>query len=155
PGLIEASKDTANIGTMIGPEIPSSVNDAAIRAVLKIDPTAADELAKAAVPELIKALKSKDEGVRQGATYSLAKLGPLAKPAIPGLKETLKSGGDFSRSAACSALQSIGDEGMLVLLEMFKNPKEPLEVRTEIAEHLRWNDNPSPAAIEALTEALK
>src|SRR5438477_288283 len=83
----EAAKDMSNLGPVLRPTLPSSVTEAAIAAALRIDPNCGEALARAALPDLTAALKSKDEAVLQAAGYALAKLGPRAKPALPALQE--------------------------------------------------------------------
>jgi len=78
PTLFTAARDTSNLGKILRSHLPTSVTEAAVRAALKIDPDCGAGLAKAALPDLIAALKSKDQAVVQAAVYALAKLGPHA-----------------------------------------------------------------------------
>ena len=75
PALYEAAKDTANVGPVLRPKVPSSVAAAAVDAALKIDPDCTAELAKAALPELTKALESKDTAVLQAPQCTISHSG--------------------------------------------------------------------------------
>ena len=87
PALIEAAKDTGNIGSVLRVDLPSSVTEAAIGAALKIDPSSKQSLADSAVASLIVGIQGKNMAVRQAAAYALGMLGPSAKPALPALKD--------------------------------------------------------------------
>jgi HEAT repeat protein len=67
--------------------------------------------AKAAVPELIAALKDEDKMVRMGAGYALAEIGPAAADAVPALQEAAKGPEKEVRAGAEYALKQIRQKG--------------------------------------------
>jgi 3-methyladenine DNA glycosylase AlkD len=67
--------------------------------------------AKAAVPDLIEALKDEDKMVRMGAGYALAEIGPDAADAVPALQDAAKDPEKEVRDAAEYALKQIGRKG--------------------------------------------
>jgi HEAT repeat protein len=67
--------------------------------------------AKAAVPDLIEAMKDKNKMVQMGAGYALAELGPAAADAVPALQEAAKSPEKEVRDAAEYALKQILQKG--------------------------------------------
>jgi HEAT repeat protein len=67
-------------------------------------------IGKPAVPELIDALKSKNEGVSEIAARALGKIGPDAREAMPVLFKMLKQDDWRDRQRACQILGKIGPE---------------------------------------------
>jgi HEAT repeat protein len=63
--------------------------------------------AKAAVPDLIEALKDENRTVRMGAGYALAEIGPAAAAAVPALQEAARDPEKEVRDAAEYALKKI------------------------------------------------
>lgn len=63
------------------------------------------------VPGLIRALESRDKGVRKLAAGCLAKIGPAAKQAIPSLLNALGDKDANTRKAALGAIERIGYRG--------------------------------------------
>jgi HEAT repeat protein len=157
PSLFDAAKDTSNLGSVIRKGLPSSVTEAAIDAALKIDADCTPALAKAALPELVAALKSKDQAVLQAAGYAIAMLGPQAKEAVPALQEAQKNANarGFAQDAIERALRNVGEEGTKSLTELIKNPKAPLEKRLSALSELGWSNAPDPKVIAIVIESLK
>lgn len=155
PALFEAAKDTSSLGQVLRPNLPSSVTETAIAAALKIDPNGAEELAKAALPELIAALKSKDQAVLQAAGFALAKLGTQAKPALSALQEAQKKARGFAESAITSALTALGGEAAIPLSDLIKDPTAPLEKRLRALSELGWKREPDDKIVAILMDALK
>jgi HEAT repeat protein len=153
PALMEAAKDTSNLGTILRPSLPTSVTEAAIAAALSIDPQCAEGLAKAALPDLMAALKSKDQALLQAAGFALAKLGPQAKPALAALQQALKNADGFAEHAITSALKAI--EGASHLADIVKDPKAPIDKRERALRELAWTRDPDEKTIAIVIDALK
>jgi HEAT repeat protein len=66
--------------------------------------------AKEAIPDLIEALKDKDEDVREQAATALGKTGAEARPAVPALRLALQDDAGGVRKAAAGALTQITGE---------------------------------------------
>ena len=67
--------------------------------------------AKAAVPDLIEALRDEDKMVRMGAGYALAEIGADAADAVPALREAARDPENEVRDAAQYALKQIQKKG--------------------------------------------
>ena len=81
--------------------------------------------AKAAVPALIKALKSKNNWFRQWVAGALGAIGPEAKAAVPALVELLKDEQQEVREAAAEALEKINTpEAQKALKDYEQKPKK-------------------------------
>jgi HEAT repeat protein len=155
PALFDAARDTGNRGAVLFMNQASSVTEAAVKAALTIDPDCADALARAALPDLIAALKSDDQAVLQAAGYSLAKLGPHARPALSALQDAQKRARGFAESAIHAALKGIGGEGLKFLTDVVQDPRAPLEKRLKALEELGWVKAPDERLIAMLTATLK
>jgi HEAT repeat protein len=66
---------------------------------------------RAAVPDLIEALKDEDSMVRMGAGYALAEIGPDAADAVPALQEAARDNEKDVRDAAAYAMKQIRQKG--------------------------------------------
>ena len=86
---------------------------------------ALSRIGAAAIPPLIEALKSDDNGLRAGAAKALAGMRGEAAPAIPGLIANLKSEDDV-RSETAEALGAIGAVAVKPLIDSLQ-AKEPRE----------------------------
>jgi HEAT repeat protein len=156
PALFTAAKDTSNLGQIVRKDFSSSVTEAAIQASLKIDPDCGAALAKAALPDLIAALKSKDQAVVQAAGFALAELGPHAKPAVPALQEAQKTAKGFAASAVTDALKAVGGrEALKSLFDLVKDRKAPLEKRLDALRELARTRSPDDKVVSVLIEALE
>ncbi len=87
------------------------------------------EVADAAIPILIEALKEPDHQTRWIAAMSLAQAGPRAKTAVPALKECLKDEDEQVRSCAAFALLEIDPEipdaeALFSVVEKSRKPEE-------------------------------
>lgn len=155
PALYEAAKDTSNLGDGARLGLPMNVTVAAIDACVLIDPKCGEQLAKAAVPELVKALRSKDQTVVKTAASGLARLGPHARSAIQVLKETRKSAHRFVQSSIDDALAAIDTDGAIkVLGETINDPKAPLRLRLMALSDL-WKFRADEKVMKVLAAALK
>jgi HEAT repeat protein len=157
PALFDAAKDTGNIGDVIRPLLPTSVAEAAIDAALLIDDKCGADLAKAALPVLIAALKSKDGAIVRAAGSALRQLGPEAKPALPALKEAHKDAKGLAENAIGSAIVAIGGDGTAYLGELAKDTKLPVEKRLSALSDLGWSRGRSAddKVIAILVDVLK
>jgi len=155
PALFEAAKDTSNLGSGGRSNLPKSVTEMAIAAALKIDPNCIEALAKVALPNLIAALKSKDQAILQAAGYALAKLGPQAKPALAALQEAHKNARRFAESAITSALAALGGEGAAPLADLIKDPKASVDKRLRVLSQLGWTRELDDKFVAILIDALK
>jgi HEAT repeat protein len=156
PALFNAARDTSNLGQIVRKGLSSSVTEAAIQASLKIDPDCGAVLAKAALPALIAAVKSKDQAVVQAAGYALAELGPHAKPAVPALQEAQKTAKGFAASAVTAALKAVGDrEALKSLFDLVKDRKAPLEKRLDALRELARTRSPDDKVVSLIIEALE
>ena len=84
--LFRAATDTENQGAIFkmrgGPESASAC-EAAVSALLAIDPEAGPEWVKKCLPVLLAKLDPKDSGVVAAVCRSIARVGPPAKEALP------------------------------------------------------------------------
>jgi HEAT repeat protein len=150
PALIEASKDTGNLGPQLG-ATPGSVTEAAIQAALKLDPECGEVLAAAALPHLIAALQSENGALVQAAGFALARLGTHAKPALPAIKTAQKrKRGAFSDIALAAALKAAGGEAFLI--ELVLDEQAPLDHRVNAISNLGRDG--SDRSIATLMKAL-
>lgn len=155
PALFDAGKDTANLGGVLRPTLPSSVTEAAIAAALQVNPNCTEALAKHVLFELTAALKSKDQGTLMGAGFALAKLGTHAKPAQQALQEAQKTTKGFAESAITAALTAIGGDALTPLFDVIKDPKAPLDKRRDALRELGWSRSTDDKAVAVLIDALK
>jgi HEAT repeat protein len=155
PALFEAAKDTGNVGEVLRPNLPSSVTETAIEAALDIDGQCAAALAKAALPALIEALKSKDGAVLQAAGYALQKLGPHAQPAVPALVQAHQRAKGFAQDALSQALIAVGGDGLERIAQMVKDTKAPLDKRRKVISELGYARKPTDKVASILVEALR
>jgi HEAT repeat protein len=111
---------------------------------------------RAAVPGLVKDLKSKDPSVRGQAAEELCQVGPEAKDAIAALTEALKDPDGRVRVNAAEAVWRVGrkPEAAVTVLVAALGDKE-VQCRRLAAETL-WRMGPAArGAVGALAEALK
>lgn len=155
PALFEAARDTSNVGAVVRFDWPSSVTDAATEAALAIDPDCKAALAKAALPDLIKAVESKDEAVLQAVGHALVRLGPHAKPALAALQQAQKNATQrsFAGGALDRAIQAIVGKSA-ALAEVIKDPKAPLDKRLRALSELSWSKDVDDRTVPLLLEAL-
>lgn len=109
--------------------------------------------AKAAVPDLIKLLKDKDEQICQKAWCALVKIGSAA---VSALAEMLKDENVKVRRAAVCAIEAIGSEAKVAvpaLIEALKDENEEVRWYTVIA--LGKIGIAAKDAVDSLIEALK
>ncbi len=104
PEAIERPKRDQRIQRLISLlKVPEAEDrEDAADALGKIGPAA-----KAAVPDLIEALKDEHENVRATVALALGGIGPEAKAAAPALKEALKDEYELVRKATGEALREI------------------------------------------------
>jgi HEAT repeat protein len=152
PALIEASRDLGHMGGVIYPDQPSGVAEAAIEAALAVDPKCREQLARAALPDLTAAVKSKDWVEVMTAASALAALGPDAKPAIPALREAQKTAKAFAVLGIERALKAAGDTNPGV--DVIADPKAPVENRLAAFATLRFDAQPDDKTLAAFKEAL-
>jgi HEAT repeat protein len=155
PTLFETAKETANVGPIIRRNLPSGVAAAAIEAALKIDPNCGEALAKAVLPDLTAALKSKDTATLQAVGSALAKLGKHAKSVLPELEEAQKRADGFAEYAIRDAIVAAGGDATKLIAAVVRDTKAPLDARLRAISSLRYSSSPSVAAITTLTDALK
>ena len=114
--------------------------------------------AKAAVPDLVNALKNdKDAFVRSSAASALGRLGTEAKAAVPDLVNSLKDKDGDVRSRAAGALGNIGTEAKAAvpdLVNALKND-ERASVRGSAADALGSIGTEAKAAVPDLVNSLK
>jgi len=90
------------------------------------------DLAKPAVPELIEALRDKDDDVRIWAAIALGQIGPDAVNAVQPLLSLLRT--EENPQAICGAIQSLGEIGpgaesaLPVLAAIAQDPKHTAQV---------------------------
>jgi RNA polymerase sigma factor (sigma-70 family) len=78
PALTRAAGDRRNLGMTRFADYPSSVCEAAVAAVKRIDPHRLGAVARGSLPSLLAMLRGADPGERQAAVGALALLGPHA-----------------------------------------------------------------------------
>jgi len=111
---------------------------------------------KAAVPVLIRALRSESELARESAATALGEIGPDAKEAVPALIQGLKDASFWVRGSAAMALGKIGaKEAVPALIQALKEKDESDWVRDAAATALRDLGPDAKEAVPALIEALK
>jgi len=152
PALTTAAKDTSNIGPVLRTDVASSVADAAATAALKINPKYQEALAKEILPDLIKALKSTDQGTVQAAAYALQRLGIFAKPAANALIEAEKNTNGFAGSVIATILDQIGARSPL---DQLKSSTTPLEKKLAVLNEMRFSRDIDDRTISLLVSLLK
>ena len=145
PALFDAARDTSSTYANV------VVAEAAITAALKIDPECRPALVRAALHQLIAALKGNEQFA---AAFAIAKLGPDAREAIPALAEALKDERGYSDNVVI-ALRDVGGEAIKPLAGLLKNPGTPLEKRADILWKLGWAETPDKQLIALLADVLK
>jgi HEAT repeat protein len=128
-----------------------NVAEAAITAALRIAPECRPALVRAALPELIAALKG-DQAF--AAAYAIAKLGPVARDAVPALAETLQADRGYSDNVVL-ALRDIGGEAIKPLGALLKNPRMPLEKRDDVLWKLGGAETADEQLVSLLADVLK
>ena len=111
--------------------------------------------AKAAVPELIKLLKDKDEQICHKARCALVKIGSAA---VSALAKMLKDENVKVRRVAVSAIEEIGSEAKVAvpaLIEALKDEDEDAEVRWYAVIALGKIGIAAKDAVDSLIKALK
>jgi HEAT repeat protein len=154
PALHEAAKDLGNVGPVVRAGISSSVTEAATGAALLIDPKCGESLAKAVLPDLVKALKSDNAGEVQAAAFAIRELGIHAKSALPALEEAVKADKGFSATALKSLIAKIKGESDKDD-EIAKDTKQPLEKRLDALLKLGWSKQPPEKVLPVLLELLR
>ena len=114
-------------------------------------------MATAALPDLIGALKSKDQAILQATGFALAKLGPQAKPALAALKDAQKNlgGASFAGDALTAALKAIGGDGVKELADVIKDPKGNLNQRLRALSELSRTRDPDEMVLAVFQAALQ
>jgi HEAT repeat protein len=142
PILHEAGKDTSNVGPVELPGLASSVCVEAIRSAKKIDLDSLEYLADEILPDLTKALKSKNDDTFKAACAGLFELSYFAEPAK---KELLEA-----KVRAKGPLVYYQVERLLLIFESEeldrKKDESSIEKRIERLRFLAISD-PSPALI--------
>ncbi len=160
PALTAAAKDGANDGGRTWrADRPTSVCEAAIGAVRRIDPKALNDVADAALPTLqgmvnAKGMTQQSVGERDAAARALALLGPHAAPALPDLRDAvLRRAVDFGPFAeACIAN---GAKGQKLLLETITGPGLDPEVRRWRLRVLLFQPGLGPNVVTELIRLLR
>ena len=138
PALFEAARDTANAGPVVRMDMPSSVCEAAVDAAIAIDPKCTEELARTVVPDLIKSLKTGNQGDLQAIFSTLAKLGNHAKPALEAVRDAKKNARGFGEEAAQRTINAITGEEFAEEIARFNNQSLPVENRLKALSSLRY-----------------
>jgi HEAT repeat protein len=131
--------------------------------------------AKAAIPELLKSLDSREFEIRGSSAYALAKIGPDAKEAIPKIREMFRTGDDRLKRLAIWTLLKINpgnpkleEFAIPLLIKALESDRELARIEASVAlgelgavaqpaiEPLKklLND-PSPAVRAAAEQALQ
>jgi HEAT repeat protein len=153
PTLIKAASDRGNLGTAWYAAHPSSVCEAAIEAVKRIDPRAIDALAESALPTLIDMLRSEDAGERQAATGALALLGPAAAPALPALRDALMTNRSHSRTLV-TTLADLGTKGQRTLLDIVNDNTIDVQLRRDVLANLAFRSGLEPSTVRRVANLL-
>jgi HEAT repeat protein len=137
---------------------PSSVCEAAIYAVKRIDQTALKKVADAALPTLRAMLGEEGEletevAERQAATRALVLLGPHAAPALPSLCDARTLRGMSLRDFAI-ACASTGKDGQAHVIGLLTDPATDRETRHNLAQTLAAHPGLGPDAVRALAGLL-
>jgi HEAT repeat protein len=137
PTLIKAAGDRGNLGTSWHAAHPSSVCEAAIEAVRRIDARAVPAVAESALPTLIDMLKGDGPGERQAATGALALLGPAAAPVRAALRDALLANRAEARRVV-PILADIGAGGQEALLDIVTDNALPVQLRRDVLTNLAF-----------------
>ena len=116
--VIEA---VASLGPRVVPRIAKDLKDQpfrdkAVEVLARLGPGA-----KAAVPELIEALKVEEAEFRDQVAFTLAMIGPDASPAVPALIQSLSDENPDVCYTACYALGKIGPAAKAALAALMAN----------------------------------
>ncbi len=114
--------------------------------------------AKAAVPELVKLLDSKEPVIRSQAAMSLGEIGPDSKSAVPALSKVLDDDQFSVRYSAVYALASIGDKSATSSLEKLTNSSDEFLKMLSVWAIAKLNPDDKKATqrtVEVLVDALK
>jgi HEAT repeat protein len=153
PVLIQTAGDRGNLGTSWHAAHPSSVCEAAIEAVKRIDPTALDKLSESALPTLIDMLRSDDAGERQAAMGALALLGKAAAPALPALRDALLTNRSHSRTLV-TTLASLGAKGQRTVLEIVNDNTVDLQLRRDVLANLAFRPGLESSTVRQVAKLL-
>jgi HEAT repeat protein len=102
------------------------------------------------VPELVKALEDENEDIHHNASKALGALGPAAKEGVPALIQLLQHETKFIRNNAVSALAAVGPSALPQLIAALKDSNEL--IRGNAAAALGNMGPDAKAAIPALRE---
>jgi HEAT repeat protein len=136
---LEAVQGAGNLGTAASrlvPDIAGVIRRDTDHNVANEAAATLAQIGPAAVPELIKALRSQNPTLRQRAAWSLARFGPDGKAAVPALIEALKDTRPAVRQLAAIALGEIGaDAGDATdaLVELIRDPNDKVRQQAVIA----------------------
>lgn len=152
PDLIAAAKDTSNLGPRLR-GLPSGVADAAVTAALQIDPKCGPKLAESALPELTKAVTSKDAGTQLAAVAALRTLGEHARLALPALEEARKTATGFAETMIPNTIAAITGDSVRPHTDVIADPKATLNNRLRAVQALAYA-RPREKSCAALNELL-
>ncbi|HYV35532.1 MAG TPA: HEAT repeat domain-containing protein, partial [Gemmataceae bacterium] len=149
PDLVKVSRDTSNVGALVRPGLANSVCEAALLAVIAIEPSSLEQASKSAMPGLLEAFKSKDPNTRKSAIAAVGLLGPHGAPAIDDLKLLLLQ--ETTATSAFLTLQKLGPEGHKVLWQLARSEQVDLPDRVFII-RMFWHsrEHASKVTIDSL-----
>lgn len=153
PALVRATSDRRNHGTAWHKAHPTSVCEAAVLAIRRIDPSALKTAAEAALPTLIGMLDGDDHGEKLAAAGALGELAPYAAAAAPSL---LRAGLTSSNShgAVVRALVRIGPAGQELLLDAINDPRTESSTRDHLKHYMTEQAGLGREALRAVTVSL-
>jgi HEAT repeat protein len=154
PALTEAAKDLGNMGAVLRKGVPSGVADAAVSAALKIDPACAAALAKAALADLAKGLKSENQGEVQTAAFAISVLGEHARPALPEIEAAAKRAKGFSQTTLENLTSRLKGEAQPKYEDVARDIRQPVRKRVEAIGILGWSDQPQQKILSVFVELL-
>jgi len=162
PALFKAATDASSLEPGTVAEF-KSVGEAAIWAALRIDPNCGEKLAKAALPDLITALKKATRPTALfetqedlvAAADAILRLARHAKDAIPALNAAQKVAEFEAEEAVARAQLAIGGDAFKAFADTVKDPGAPLEKRRHLLEVIGTYPKGDAEIIALLSLALK
>lgn len=155
PAVVATSSDTSDFRGAFRAGGPSTVAEAALRAVESIDPAAKPKLAETMIPSLLKVIEKGDPAPIDNALRLLRELGSDVRSALPSLTAGLSDLPDRSLRDVLPIYLAAGEDGMKLLADLMLDPKTPAATKRSLMSGYRWQRSTTPSSIRILRGMLQ